>query len=152
VQVVETPARPVTASGVPEPDHRRPSRGRRAMVIIVAFAFVAVAGAALVVTLRNSGTGRGHLTVSLPSAANSDIRVDLQHGHLSLRGHTNASGSVTFDTTVQPGRYDVVVTVDRKATSPVAGSVDIGTARVVYRVRDFRIEEGRNTLRSHQLE
>jgi hypothetical protein len=129
------------------------TRRRRAIAIIGAVvAFVAIAAATLVITASDSGSGRGHLSVSLPSAANSDIRVELQNAHLSLRGHADASGSVTFDTTVEPGRYDVVVTVDRAGTPPVAGSVDIGTARVVYRAENLRIEEGRNTLRSNQLQ
>jgi len=123
------------------------------MVVIGALvAFVAIATATLVITASNSGAGRGHLTVSLPTAANSDIRVDLANTHQSLFGHADASGTVTFDTTVEPGRYDVVVTVDRAATPPVAGRVDIGSARVVYRADHLRIEEGRNTLRSKQLQ
>jgi hypothetical protein len=120
--------------------------------MIVAFVgFVAIAVATLVITASNSA-GRGHLTVSLPTAANSDIRVDLQNVRQSLFGHTDASGTVTFDTTVEPGRYDVVVTVDRAGTPPVAGAVDIGSARVVYRADNIRIEEGRNTLRGNQLQ
>jgi hypothetical protein len=121
-------------------------------IIGAVVAFVVIAAATLVITASNSGSGRGHLTVSLPTAANSDIRVDLQNAHLSLRGHADASGSVTLDTTVEPGRYDVVVTVDRAGTPPVAGGVDIGTARVVYRAENVRIEEGRNTLRSDRLQ
>jgi hypothetical protein len=123
------------------------------MVVIGALvAFVVIATATLVLTAHNSGAGRGHLTVLLPSAANSDIRVDLRNTHQSLFGHADATGTVTFGTTVEPGRYDVVVTVDRAGTPPVGGSVDLGTARVVYRADHLRLEEGRNTLRSSQLQ
>jgi len=122
------------------------------VIIVAIVAFLAIAAATLVVSASNSGPGRGHLTVSLPSAANSDIRVDLANVRQSLFGRADASGTVTFDTTVEPGRYDVVVTVDRAGSPPVAGSVDIGTARVVYRADNVRIEEGRNTLRSNRLQ
>ena len=122
------------------------------MIAVAFVVFVAIAAATLVLTASNSGAGRGHLTVSLPSAANSDIRVDLPNVRQSLFGRADASGTVTFDTTVAPGRYDVVVTVDRAGTPPAGGTVDIGTARVVYRAENVRIEEGRNTLRSNRLQ
>jgi hypothetical protein len=153
VELAEAGTQPAPDAGTTTPAHHSTTRRRRAVAIIGAVvAFVVIAAATLVITADNSGSGRGHLTVSLPSAANSDIRVDLQNAHLALRGHADASGSVTFDTTVEPGRYDVVVTVDRAGTPPVAGSVDIGTARVIYRAEHLRIEEGRNTLRSNQLQ
>jgi hypothetical protein len=158
VELAEATSHPAPDAGTTTSAHdsttsRSMTRRRRAMAIIGAVvAFVVIAVATLVVTASNSGSGRGHLTVSLPSAANSDIRVDMQNAHLSLRGHADASGSVTFDTTVEPGRYDVVVTVDRAGTPPVAGGVDIGSARVVYRAENVRIEEGRNTLRSDRLQ
>jgi hypothetical protein len=153
--MTEAPSRfvPETRNSSSTPTARNTTARQRVMVVIGALvAFLAIATATLVLTAHNSGAGRGHLTVSLPSAANSDIRVDLSKTHESLFGHADASGTVTFDTTVEPGRYDIVVTVDRAGTPPVAGSVDIGTARVVYRAEHLRIEEGRNTLRSNQLQ
>jgi hypothetical protein len=153
VELAEASSRPEAGPGNAASNRRPASRQRRAALIIVAFVtFVAIAVATLVVTASNSGGGRSHLTVSLPTAANSDIRVDLQNVRQSLFGRADASGTVTFDTTVEPGRYDVVVTVDRAGTPPVAGAVNIGSARVVYRAENIRIEEGRNTLRGNQLQ
>jgi len=153
VEVTEASSRSARMSGAPSAAARHVRARRPALVIVGALvAFVVVATATFVLSAHDSGAGRGHLTVSIPTAANSDIRVDLQNAHESLSGRADATGTVTFGTTVEPGRYDVVVTVDRAATPPIAGSVDIGTARVVYRAEDLRIEEGRNMLGSDRLQ
>jgi len=117
----------------------------RAFAVVAALVLVAIA--TLVVTGSRSGTGPATVRISLPVDPKSDIRVDLRNGPETVAGHADASGTVTFDTTVTPGTYDVVVTVDSpNGGAASTGGVDIGTARVVYRAKHLTLEEGTNTL------